>query len=90
MSIGMGKRMVELRSAAMALRVWRYLSCRAEGDSAITSAASFRALEAFNSPSAAITWVGGVRFVCGAEFRTFILTVLHSRQISQIVGEFRI
>lgn len=37
------------------LSVWRYRSCKADGDSAITSAASFSALDAFCSPSATIT-----------------------------------
>ena len=39
---------------------WRYLSCKAEDDSAMTSEASLNALEAFCSPSAAITyiWIG--------------------------------
>ena len=34
----------------------RYLSCRADEDSAITMDASFNAFEAFCSPSAAMTW----------------------------------
>jgi len=34
---------------------WRYLSCRAEGDSSMTFEASLSALEARFSPSAAIT-----------------------------------
>ncbi len=50
--------MVEFFSAEMELSVCRYLSCRAEEDSAITSEASFRAREAFCSPSAAITYKG--------------------------------
>lgn len=55
--------MVEFFSAAMVLRVWRYLSWRAEGESAITREASFRALEAFISPSAAMIWNIGRRSV---------------------------
>ena len=35
---------------------WRYLSCRAEQLSAMTLLAAARDLEAFCSPSAAITW----------------------------------
>lgn len=53
-SMGRGKMMVEFFSAAMLLRVWRYRSWRAEGDSEITREASFSALEAFISPSAAM------------------------------------
>ncbi len=34
---------------------WRYLNCSADEDSAITSDASLSALEAFCSPSAAMT-----------------------------------
>lgn len=44
--------MVEFFSAAMVLRVCRYRSWRADGDSAMTREASFSALEAFISPSA--------------------------------------
>uniref|UniRef100_A0A8C5UJK4 Uncharacterized protein n=1 Tax=Malurus cyaneus samueli TaxID=2593467 RepID=A0A8C5UJK4_9PASS len=40
----------------MVVKVCRYRSWRAAGDSVITMAASFRALDAFISPSAAITW----------------------------------
>ena len=54
-SRGMGKTMVEFFSALMVLRVCRYLSWRAAGDSFMTSAASLRALEACCSPSAAMT-----------------------------------
>ncbi len=54
--MGRGKMMVEFFSAAMELRLCRYLSWRAEGDSAMTREASFRALEAFISPSAAMIW----------------------------------
>ena len=35
---------------------WRYLSCMADELSEIVSDASFRALAAFCSPSAAMTW----------------------------------
>ena len=56
MSMGRGKMMVEFFSAEMVLSVWRYLSWRAAGDLTMMSAASFRASEAFCSPSAAITW----------------------------------
>ena len=55
MSIGRGKMTVVLFSEEMLLRVWRYLSWRAAGESAITSAACLRALLALCSPSAAIT-----------------------------------
>ena len=55
-SMGMGNTMVEFFSEEMVDRVWRYLSCKAAGDSEMMSLASFRALEAFCSPSAAITW----------------------------------
>ena len=54
-SIGRGKIIVEFLSAAMLFRVCKYLSWRADGDSFMTSAASFRDREAFISPSAAIT-----------------------------------
>lgn len=54
-SMGNGKMMVEFFSAAMVVSVWRYRSCKAAGDSEITMEASLRALEAFISPSAAIT-----------------------------------
>lgn len=56
--MGRGKTMVEFFSAAMVVRVCRYRSWRAAGDSVITMDASFRALDAFISPSAAITWGG--------------------------------
>ncbi len=55
MLMGMGKMMVEPLSAAMILRVCRYLSCMAVGDDAMFSAASFSARAAFNSPVAVIT-----------------------------------
>lgn len=54
-SIGRGNTMVEFFSAEMVLRVCRYRSCKAEGDSLIMFAASLRAREAWCSPSAAIT-----------------------------------
>lgn len=38
------------------LSVCKYRSCRADGDSAITSAASLKARDAFCSPSATITY----------------------------------
>jgi len=49
--------MVEFFSAATLLSVWRYLSWRAVPEVLITSAASFRALDALCSPSAAITYI---------------------------------
>lgn len=48
--------MVEFFSAEIVLRVCRYRSWRAAGASVRTSAASFSDLDAFCSPSAAITW----------------------------------
>ena len=54
--MGMGNTMVEFFSEEMVARVWRYLSWRAAGLSEMMSLASFRALLAFCSPSAAITW----------------------------------
>ena len=56
MSIGTGKMMVEFFSADIVLRVWRYLSCNADGDSDITSEASFNERAASRSPLAAITF----------------------------------
>lgn len=53
-SMGSGKMIVEFLSAAMVLRLCRYRSCRADGDSEMTREASFRALDAFISPSAAM------------------------------------
>lgn len=55
-SMGRGKMMVEFFSAEIVLRVCRYRSWRAAGASVRTSAASFSDLDAFCSPSAAITW----------------------------------
>ena len=54
-SIGRGNTIVEFLSAAILLSVCRYLSCRAVPLCEITSAASFKALLALCSPSAAIT-----------------------------------
>lgn len=55
-SMGRGKTIVEFFSAAMVVSVWRYRSWRAAGDSVMTMEASFRALDAFISPSAAMTY----------------------------------
>ena len=52
---GRGKMMVEFFSAEMVVNVCKYRSWRAEGDSEIMSAASFKARDAFISPSAAMT-----------------------------------
>ena len=60
-SIGTGKTIVEFFSAAMELRVWRYLNWRAEGDWDMTSAACFRARDARCSPSAAMTFARASR-----------------------------
>ena len=46
---------VEFFSAEIVLRVWRYRSCNADGDSDITSEASFKERAASLSPFAAIT-----------------------------------
>ena len=48
--------MVEFFSADIVFSVCRYRSCRADGDSLMMSAASFRARDAFCSPSAATTY----------------------------------
>ena len=55
-SMGMGKTMVEFFSEEMVARVCRYLSWSAAGLSDMMSLASFRALLAFCSPSAAMTF----------------------------------
>ena len=55
-SMGMGKRTEVPFSAPIKLSVCRYLSWRAVGDLAMAVAASLRALEAFSSPCAAITF----------------------------------
>lgn len=55
-SMGRGKMIVEFFSAAMEFRLCRYRSWRADGDSAMTREASFSALDAFISPSAAMIW----------------------------------
>jgi len=59
--MGIGKTMVEFFSEEMVARVWRYLNCRAAGLSEMMSLASLRALLAFCSPSAAITWNSSLR-----------------------------
>ena len=56
MSIGNGKIIVEFFSVDMLDSVCKYLSCRALGESEMTSEASLRAFEAFISPSAAMTF----------------------------------
>ena len=55
MSTGRGKMMVEFFSAEMLVKVWRYRSCKAAGESERISDASFKEREAFCSPSAAMT-----------------------------------
>lgn len=80
-SMGRGKTMVEFFSAAIVVSVCRYRSCRAAGDSVITMEASFRALDAFISPSAAITYGEGRRGQlansmvppCGLQVRAHVL-----------------
>ena len=59
--MGTGNITVEFLSAAMVLRVCRYLSWMAAGDLAMISAASFKARDAFCSPSAAITFARASR-----------------------------
>jgi hypothetical protein len=54
-SIGNGKMIVEFFSLEILLSVCKYLNCNAAGLSLNVSAASFNALDAFISPSAAIT-----------------------------------
>ena len=56
MSIGNGNIIVEFFSDEMWVNVCKYLSCRALGESEMTSEASLRAFEAFISPSAAMTF----------------------------------
>ena len=46
---------VEFFSAEMFVKVWRYRSCKAAGESESISEASFKDREAFCSPSAAMT-----------------------------------
>ena len=55
MSMGKGKMMVEFFSAEMLVRVCRYLNWSAAGAPPKIVAASFKDLEAFCSPSAAMT-----------------------------------
>ena len=55
-SMGKGKIIVEFFSAEMCVKVCKNLSCNAAGDSEITSEASFRDFEDFNSPSACMTF----------------------------------
>ena len=70
-SMGMGNTMVEFFSEDMVARVWRYLSWRAAGLSEMMSLASFRALLAFCSPSAAITYNSSLCFC--QEWQVFLL-----------------
>ncbi len=56
MSIGAGNTIVVDCEEPSSSRVWRYLSCSAIGCSSITSAASLRRSEAWNSPSALMTF----------------------------------
>lgn len=60
-SMGRGKIIVEFFSADIEFNVCKYRNCRAEDDSAITSEASLRALDAFCSPSAAMTFARASR-----------------------------
>ena len=55
MSMGRGKIIVEFFSAEILVKVWRYRSCKAAGESERISDASFKEREAFCSPSAAMT-----------------------------------
>ncbi len=59
--LGTGKMIVELFSADICVNVCKYRNCKAIGDSAMTSAASFNCLDAFCSPSAAITFARASR-----------------------------
>ncbi len=54
-SIGRGKMIVEFFSVEILVKVCKYLNCKAAGESEMMSEASFKALEAFCSPSAAMT-----------------------------------
>ena len=54
-SIGKGKMIVEFFSDEMLVKVCKYRNCKAAGESDIISDASFKALEALCSPSAAMT-----------------------------------
>lgn len=47
---------ITIETNLIEFKVCKYRNCKADGDWAITSAASLRALEAFCSPSATITW----------------------------------
>ena len=57
-SMGSGNMMVEFFSAEILFKVCRYLSCKADGDSLMTSEAFFNDKAALFSPSAAITCTG--------------------------------
>lgn len=79
MSMGSGKTIVEFFSAAIVVRVWRQRSWRAAGDSVMTMEASFRALEAFISPSAAMTQEeGSQRHLSSTQEATFNLSIIYS------------
>ena len=60
-STGTGKMIVEFFSAEIDWRVWRYLNCRAAGESIIIWEASLRARADFCSPSAAMTFARASR-----------------------------